>query len=233
MQVLVIDVGGSHVKLFATSAGEPRGFASHSGLTAQAMVEQTLAATRDWEYEAVSLGIPGAIGPKGPKAEPGNLGTGWVDFDYAAAFGKPVRIANDAVLQALGAYNGGRMLFLGLGTGLGSALISDHVAIPLELGSLSFDERATLAECVGRAGRERLGQARWQAAVERMIAQLHSAFLTDDIVLGGGNAEQVDPLPPYTRRGGNGDAFKGGIMLWDAMDKPHDDASAGIWKVVE
>jgi polyphosphate glucokinase len=164
MHVLVVDVGGSHVKVFANSATEPRRLKSSRRLTPVALVEKVRSLSTDWRYDVVSLGYPGAVGPAGPRQEPGNLGDGWVGFDFQAAFDKPVRVVNDAVMQALGGYEGGRMLFLGLGTGLGSALVSEHVVIPLEFGNIPYGRRR-LAALVGRKGLEAHGLETWRRVV--------------------------------------------------------------------
>jgi polyphosphate glucokinase len=231
MEVLVIDVGGSHVKMLASSEPSPVRFASSPDLTARQLVDRVREMTREWTYDVVSLGIPADVGADGPDAEPGNLGTGWVGFDYSQALGKPVRIVNDAVMQALGGYDGGRMLFLGLGTGLGSALVTEHVVIPLELGRLPFRDD-TMADYLGREGRTSRGQVVWQRAVEEITDALKQAFSADYVVLGGGNAEHVDPMPPDSRRGGNDDAFAGGFRLWEEMVEPHDREPARVWRVV-
>jgi polyphosphate glucokinase len=195
------------------------------------MVERIRDLTRDWRYEAVSLGYPGAVDASGPTAEPGNLGRGWVGFDYAKAFGTPVRIVNDAVMQALGGYDGGRMLFLGLGTGLGSSLITEHVVIPLELGCLPFEDD-TIAARVGREGLAANGCEEWSRTVAKVCATLREAFAADYVLLGGGNARKVDPLPEGARRGGNDDAFAGGFRLWEQMVEPHDRQPPTVWRVV-
>jgi polyphosphate glucokinase len=231
MDVLVVDVGGSHVKLLATGARESRRFDSGSELTPELMVDRIHELIRDWQYDAVALGYPGAVDANGPTAEPGNLGNGWVGFDYEKAFRKPVRIVNDAVMQALGAYDGGRMLFLGLGTGLGSSLITEHVVIPLELGCLPFAGQ-TIAAHVGREGLEANGPETWSRAVGAICATLREAFAADYVVLGGGNASKVDPLPDGARRGGNDDAFTGGFRLWEQVIEPHDRPSPPVWRVV-
>lgn len=232
MNVLVIDVGGSSVKLLATGETEPRKFDSGPDLTPTELVRRVAELTADWKYSRITLGVPALIGPDGPEAEPGNLGAGWVGFDYAAAFGTFVRVVNDAAMQALGAYDGGRMLFLGLGTGLGSALVTDQVVVPLELGSLPYSRDETMAERVGKAGLEAHGEERWQGAVRRVIDVLRRAFEADYIVLGGGNAAIVDPLPDGVRRGGNDDAFAGGFRLWEERVVPHDLPPAAAWRVV-
>lgn len=231
MDVLVIDVGGSHVKLMASGSAESRRFDSSAALTPELLVATVRDLTRSWSYDAISLGYPGAVDADGPTGEPGNLGAGWVGFDFERAFGKPVRVVNDAVMQALGGYDGGRMLFLGLGTGLGSSLITEHVVIPLELGCLPY-EGETLADRLGRQGLKTRGRAEWLKTVAQVTAFLREAFNADYIVLGGGNARHVEPLPPGTRRGGNDDAFVGGFRLWEEMIEPHDRRSPAVWRVV-
>ena len=231
MDVLVVDIGGTHVKMRASSATTSRQFDSHACLAPADFVALVLEETADWRYDVVSIGYPGAVGPEGPRLEPGNLGQGWVAFDFAAAFRKPVRIVNDAALQALGAYEGGRMLFLGLGTGLGSALVSDHVVVPMELGNLQIARRQTLGERLGGRGRDVLGHDRWERAVLHALEMLRHVFVADYVVLGGGHAAHVDTLPPHTRRGGNEDAFVGGFRLWEEQIEPHDRPSAA-WRVV-
>lgn len=232
MNVLVIDVGGTSVKMLATGQTEPRKFDSNPDLTPATLVRRVKEATADWDYGGITLGIPALIGPDGPEAEPGNLGDGWVGFDFAAAFAQPVRVVNDAAMQALGAYDGGRMLFLGLGTGLGSALVTDQVVVPLELGSLPFSREETMAERVGAAGLERHGEGEWDRSVRIILRVLQAAFEADYIVLGGGNAARVDPLPEHVRRGGNEDAFAGGFRLWEERVIPHDCPPAATWRVV-
>jgi polyphosphate glucokinase len=172
----------------------------------------------DWQYDAISLGYPGLTGTQGPRSEPGNLGPGWVGFDYATAFGKPVKLINDASMQALGSYEGGRMLFLGLGTGLGSTLIAGHVIVPLELGHLLYDKNRKLNDVLSRRGLEKLGKTEWREAVNQAVTALMRAFVADYVVLGGGNAKNVKELPPGVRRGHNLTAFRGGMRLWNLDD---------------
>jgi polyphosphate glucokinase len=231
MDVLVVDVGGSHVKLRATNTVAKR-FPSGAGLTATALVDEVRAQTRDWSYDVVSLGVPAVVGREGADIEPGNLGSGWIGFDFEQAFGRPVRLVNDAVMQALGAYGDGRMLFLGLGTGIGSALVTEHVIVPLELGSLPLANGRTIAERLGREGLTVSGFEAWMADVHEAVRMLRAVFIADYIVLGGGNAGRVDPLPAGTRRGGNDDAFIGGFRLWEEMVEPHDREPHRVWRVV-
>jgi polyphosphate glucokinase len=214
MKILVIDVGGTHVKLKVQGHNEVRKCPSGPELTPAAMVALVRTATADWDYGAVSIGYPGPVVNGVIKAEPVNLGTGWVDFDFAAALGKPVKVINDAAMQALGSYEGGRMLFLGLGTGLGSTLILEGVLAPMELGHLPYKKGRTFEEYVGQAGLKRLGRRKWQAVVFDVVARLRHALLPDYIVLGGGNVKKLDQLPPDCRPGDNSHAFQGGVRLW-------------------
>ena len=219
-KILVIDIGGSKVKVLASGQTEPRKAPSGRELTPTRLVETVRQLAEDWEYDAVSIGYPGLVGPAGPRSEPGNLGPGWVGFDFAAAFGLPVRMMNDAAMQALGSYEGGRMLFLGLGTGLGSALIAENVIIPLELGRLPYRGKTNLGKVVGRRGLKRLGKRLWREIVEQMLVDLMAAFVADYVVLGGGNAELFRELPPGVRLGHNRTAFRGGLRLWNLEDVP-------------
>lgn len=232
MNVLVIDVGGTSVKMLATGQAEPRKFDSGPTLTPAELVKRVGELAADWKYSRITLGIPALIGPDGPEAEPGNLGDGWVGFDFQQAFGKPTLVVNDAAMQALGAYDGGRMLFLGLGTGLGSALVTDQVVVPLELGSLPFSREETMAERVGKDGLHLHGEEEWQHSVRRVLKVLQAAFEADYVVLGGGNAVRVEPLPDGVRRGGNDDAFAGGFRLWEERVVPHDLPPSAAWRVV-
>jgi hypothetical protein len=216
--ILAVDIGGTKVKILATGQTEPRKTATGKGFTPAKLVEAVRSLAHDWEYEALTIGYPGMVGPQGPRSEPGNLGPGWVGFDFATAFGKPVKMINDAAMQALGSYEGGRMLFLGLGTGLGSALITGHVVVPLELGRLPFDGGHTMGEVLGRRGLERAGKGEWRKAVEKVVTSLMSAFVADYVVIGGGNAKNVKNLPPGSRLGHNLTAFRGGFRLWCVED---------------
>jgi polyphosphate glucokinase len=232
VKVLVIDIGGSHVKLQVSGAREPRHFDSTSNLGPHAFVARALEAASDWSFDVVSIGYPGVIGKDGPVGEPGNLGDGWVGFDFESAFGRPVRLVNDAALQALGAYTGGRMLFIGLGTGVGSAIVADRVVIPLELGCLWCSEGATLAERLGKAGLDEYGGEAWQRTLRDSIDMMKRAFEPDYIVLGGGNASLVDPMPEGTVRGGNEDAVTGGFRLWEERVEPHDRPASRAWRIL-
>jgi predicted NBD/HSP70 family sugar kinase len=212
--VLAVDVGGSHVKLLVSGEEEPRRFGSGDALTPQATVDGVEAAGAGWSWDRVSVGIPTPVRGGHAIAEPVNLGQGWVGFDWEAAFGKPTRVVNDAVMQAIGSYEGGRMLFLGLGTGLGSALIVDCVVEPLELGHLPY-RKHTFEDYVGERGLRRLGTKRWRKRVAEVVEELTAALEPDYVVLGGGNVDALDELPPGTRRGDNRNAFLGGFRIWD------------------
>lgn len=214
-KVLAIDVGGTHVKMLATGQDVPVKVPSGPALTATRMVEDVKQATVDWRYEVVSIGYPGYVHRGRIVVEPHNLGRGWVSFDFEQCFGKPVKIVNDAAMQALGSYNGGRMLFLGLGTGLGSALILDGVLEPMELAHLPYRKGRTFEDYVGLRGLERLGKKKWRAHVARVVEQLKDAFEIDDVVLGGGNAKLLKELPAGARQGDNANAFQGGFRLWE------------------
>jgi polyphosphate glucokinase len=219
-EVLAVDVGGSHVKVLRSSGGERRRFESGPGLTAREMVDGVLALTNDWEYDVVSIGVPAPVRDGRVASEPVNLGRGWVGFDFESELGKPTKVANDAAMQALGSYEGGKMLFLGLGTGLGSALVVRGIVEPMELGHLPFRE-ATFEDYVGERGRKRLGKKKWREAVAETIDRLTAALEPDYVVLGGGNAKKLDELPPNTRLGANENAFVGAFRLWDpAMPSP-------------
>jgi polyphosphate glucokinase len=213
-KVLVVDVGGTHVKVLATGHRVHREFESGPALRPRAMVKRVLALVADWSWQVVSIGYPGPVLHGRPVAEPKHLGPGWVGFDFARAFGVPVRLLNDAALQALGSYTGGRMLFLGLGTGLGSALIVDGVLAPMELAHLPYKHGKTFEDFVGLRGLRRLGPHRWRAAVRDVVARLSAALQVDYVVLGGGNARLMHRLPRHVRLGRNDNAFRGGFQLW-------------------
>jgi polyphosphate glucokinase len=212
--VLTVDVGGSHVKVLLSSGGERRRFDSGHALTAQQMVDGVKGVTGDWAYDVVSVGVPAPVRDDRVLSEPVNLGGGWVDFDFEQAFGKPTKLVNDAAMQALGSYDGGKMLFLGLGTGLGSALVVDGAVEPLELAHLPF-RKTTFEDYVGERGRERLGKKKWREAVAETVERLTAAVEADYVVLGGGNAKKLGELPPNSRLGANENAFLGGFRLWD------------------
>jgi predicted NBD/HSP70 family sugar kinase len=213
--ILAIDVGGSHVKALVSGDGlEPRRFESSSALTPQELVRGVARLTGDWSYDAVSIGIPAVVRDGRAVSEPVNLGKGWVGFDFEAAFGKPTKVVNDAAMQALGSYDGGKMLFLGLGTGLGSAMVVDGIVAPMELGHLPF-RKATFEDYVGERGRKRLGKNGWQKAVVEAIEALTAALEPEYVVLGGGNAKKLEQLPANARLGRNDNAFKGAFRLWN------------------
>ena len=211
--VLAVDVGGSHVKAVLNGVDERRRFVSGHKMTAEQMVAGVLQETADWDYVGVSVGVPGPVVDGKVVREPVNLGPGWVGFEFEQAFGKPTKVVNDAAMQALGSYDGGRMLFLGLGTGLGTTLIIDGVVAPMELGHLPY-RKATFEDYVGEAGLERDGHKRWQKHVVETIEYLSAALLPDYVVLGGGNARELHEVPPNCRLGHNEDAFLGGFRLW-------------------
>lgn len=213
-RVLVIDVGGTHIKLLATAHRVPRQFDSGPAMTARAMVRGVLARTADWPFDAVSIGYPGPVVHGRPLREPFNLGGGWVGFNYARAFGRPVRIVNDAAMQALGSYRGRRMLFLGLGTGLGSAMIVENVLQPMELAHLPWRDGKTYEDFIGMRGLRRFGRRRWQKYVEEVVRELKAALAADYVVLGGGNTHQLLRRPPGALLGDNRNAFRGGFRLW-------------------
>jgi polyphosphate glucokinase len=214
-RVLAVDVGGSHVKLLVSGGGgEPRRFVSGPELAASEMVKRVAALTGDWSYDAVTVGVPAPVHAGHVVAEPVNLGSGWVGFDFEAAFDKPTKVINDAAMQALGSYEGGKMLFLGLGTGLGSALVVDGIVAPMELGHLPF-RKATFEDYVGERGRKRLGKKKWRAAAAEAIERLTAALEPDYVVLGGGNAKKLGDLPTDVRLGANDNAFLGAFRLWD------------------
>lgn len=213
MKVLVVDVGGSHVKLLATGRAKPRRFPSGPTLTARQMVAAVKKLAGTWKYDAVALGYPGSVLRNRPVAEPHNLGRGWVGFDFESAFGCPTKVVNDAAMQALGGYKGGKMLYLGLGTGLGTTMIADGIVEPMELGHLPY-KKATYEDYVGSRGLERLGKKKWRRHVARVIACLAAALDPDDVVIGGGNANKLARLPPGFRLGDNANAFLGGFRMW-------------------
>lgn len=213
--VLAVDVGGSHVKALTSKETERRRFKSGRTLTAEQMVAGVLEVVEGWDWDVVTVGIPTPVRGGKVVAEPVNLGDGWVAFDYERAFGKPTKITNDATMQAVGSYEGGRMLFLGLGTGLGSTLISDGVIEPLELGHLPFRKK-TFEDYVNERALEKVGHKEWRKAVFEVVERLTAAMEPDEVVLGGGGVDELDELPPGCRRGANENAFLGGFRLWDA-----------------
>lgn len=213
LNVLAIDIGGTHVKILATGKAEKRQLSSSPALQARQMVAQVKKLARGWSYDVVSIGYPGPVLHDRVVAEPHNLGDGWVGFDFERAFGCPVRVINDAAMQALGDYRGGKMLFLGFGTGLGSALIVDDIVEPMELGHLPY-RKGTYEDYVGVRALERKGKKKWRKRAADVIARLTAALEPDEVVLGGGNAKYLKTLPPACRIGDNANAFAGGFLLW-------------------
>ena len=213
-KILVVDIGGTNVKMLASGQKEPRRFPSGPKLTAANMVKQVKEATKDWQYDRVTLGYPGPIINERPLREPHNLGPGWMGFNFSKAFGHPVRVINDASMQALGSYDGGRMLFLGLGTGLGSAMIVDGVLQPMELAHLLYRKGKTYEDYLGVRGLKRLGKKKWRRHVGAVVELLKEALDADYVVLGGGNSKKLKTIPPGARLGKNENAFLGGLRLW-------------------
>ncbi|MEO7027854.1 MAG: ROK family protein [Acidobacteriaceae bacterium] len=220
MKVLVIDIGGTNVKVASTDAPVPIKIPSGPNMTAVSMCQQVLAATKGWKYDCVSIGFPGPVMNHRPIAEPHNLGVGWVGFDYEKAMGKPLRFINDAAMQALGGYKGGRMLFLGTGTGLGSAMVVDGLVVSLELAHLPYKNGRTYEEYIGLEGLERRGKKKWRKSVLDIIELLKAAMVCDCVLLGGGNAKFMKVLPAHVMVGANSNAVQGGFRLWnDALGK--------------
>jgi len=214
MKILVIDVGGTNIKVASSDMRVPIKIPSGPTMTAEQMTKDVLVATKGWDYDSISIGYPGPVVHDRPLAEPHNLAAGWIDFPYQKAFSKPLRFINDAAMQALGGYQGGRMLFLGIGTGLGSAMIFDGVVIPLELAHLPYKKGRTYEEYIGVAGLERRGQERWRRSVLDIIKRLQAALVCDSVLLGGGNAKLMKDLPSHVILGSNSNAIDGGIKLW-------------------
>jgi polyphosphate glucokinase len=214
MRIMVVDIGGTHVKLLATGRRTPVRLPSGPQLTPNEMVKLVKAATAGWHYDVVSIGFPGPVVHGRAVSEPHNLGAGWVGFNFHKAFGKPVKVLNDAAMQALGSYQGGRMLFFGLGTGLGSALIVEGILEPMELGHLPYKKGRTYEDYVGQRGLKRLGKKKWRKNVLDAISRLRAAFEADDVVVGGGNVKLIDKWPTGVRAGSNNQAFRGGYRLW-------------------
>ena len=215
MKVLVIDIGGTHIKVASTDHRTPIKIISGPDMTAEKMVKQVLAATSDWQYDAVSIGYPGPVEHDHPLTEPHNLSPGWVGFSYKRAFGKPLRFINDAAMQARGGYRGGKMLFIGLGTGMGSAVIFDGVVVPLELAHLLYKKGRTYEQYVGVEGLETRGKKRWRESVLDVIECLKAALVCDYVLLGGGNAKLMKKLPSHIILGSNKNAIEGGLKLWE------------------
>lgn len=218
INVLAIDVGGTNVKILASGHKQRRKIPSGRNMTAKRMVSEVQELAKDWNYEVVSIGYPGPVRDNHPTAEPRNLAKGWVGFDFEKAFGRPVRVINDAAMQGLGSYKQGKMLFLGLGTGLGSCLVIDGRVEPLELAHLPY-KKGTYEDYVGRRGLEKRGRAKWNKHVAEVVDHLSNALQPDEIVLGGGNAKKLTWLPKGCRLGINADAFRGGFRMWDTSER--------------
>jgi polyphosphate glucokinase len=219
VKILVVDVGGNNVKLLATGQKAPRKVPSGPRLTAARMVAAVKKAVADWKYDAVTIGFPGPVRDGRIAAEPANLGGGWMRFDFRRAFGRPVRVVNDAAMQALGSYRGRRELFLGLGTGLGAALVVEGLVQPLEIAHLPYRNGKTYEDFLGKRGLDRVGKKRWRRLVEEIVPRLRHAFQVDEVVLGGGNVKQLKALAPRTRLGTNANAFTGGFRVWAGRPK--------------
>jgi polyphosphate glucokinase len=214
-----VDVGGSHVKVMTSTKKLKREFVSGPDLSAKAMVKQVAELTEDWSYDVVSVAYPGPVVRDRPTTQPYNLGSGWKGFDFAKAFGRPTKVVNDALMQAVGSYQGGRMPFLGLGTGLGSAMIVDGALVPMELGHLPYRKDKVFEDFIGAAGLKRHGKKKWAVHVHDVVERLVAALEPEYVVLGGGNADKLGALPRKSRLGKNGNAFLGGFRLWRAS--PH------------
>jgi len=219
-RVLVIDVGGTHVKVMATGQREERRIPSGSKMTAAKMVRDIERLAKGWQYACVSIGYPGPVIHGHPVHEPYNLGGGWAGFNFGKAFDRPVKVINDAAMQALGSYQGGRMLFLGLGAGLGTAMIVDGILEPMELAHLPYKNGKTYEDYVGFRGLQRLGKKNWRRHVADVVERLKKALEAKYVVLGGGNAKHIKDLPPDTRMGDNRNAFVGGSRLWEKKTRP-------------
>lgn len=213
MNVLVVDIGGSRVKLFESASRETASFKSGPHLGPDDLMRQARQFTSAWEYDVVSIGYPGATGPGGATQDPGKLGSGWVGYDFEQAFGRPVRVVNDAAMQALGGYDGGKLLFLGFGTGLGTAMIVDDVIVPMEIAHLPYRKK-TFEDYVGQRALERSGVGKWRRRVDDVVRRLIAALQPEDVILGGGNARLIVEMPPRCRIGANSNAFPGGFRLW-------------------
>ena len=218
MNILSIDIGGTGVKFLATGVTERRRFDSGPAMTPEMMVEGVKKMTAEWKYDVVAMGYPGPVRHNKPIGEPHNLASGWIGFDFEAAFGCPVKMMNDAALQALGSYKGGSMLFLGLGTGLGTAMVIDGTIVPLELAHLTLGKR-TFEDDLGLRGLERLGRKKWEKRVHALTARFVSALILDDVVFGGGNSKKLKRLPDRCRLGDNANALLGGFLLWEKNKK--------------
>jgi polyphosphate glucokinase len=212
--VLAIDLGGSHVKVHLSTGGEKRSVTSGAGMTPERMVKAVKEMAEGWGFDVIGMGYPGPVQNDMPSLDPHNLGSGWKEYDFAKAFGKPVRLVNDALMQAIGSYEGGRMLFLGLGTGLGSAMVADNVCLPMELAHLPYKKKLTFEDVVGLRGLEANGKAKWRKSVADVAERLKAAVQPDYIVIGGGNVDKLKDMPDGCRRGDNENAFAGGFRIW-------------------
>jgi hypothetical protein len=230
MDILVVDIGGTSVKFWHTAHEEHRKFPSGKSLTPEELVKQVTDSVSDWHWEAIALGLPCRVSSGRPVEDPQNLGPGWMGFNFTAALGKPVRIMNDAALQALGSYDGGRMLFLGLGTAVGSAYVADHVILTLDLGRMVYGEER-LFEILGDDGFERLGPKKWQKVVHEIVPALKSSMMADYVVLGGGSAKKMEELPDGVRRGHNRAVVEGGRKLWEVLGDPSE-MPADFWIIL-
>jgi hypothetical protein len=219
MSVLVIDIGGTNLKLAVKGVEESRKVPSGRDLTPQVMIQRVNETIRDWTFDTISVGFPAPVVRGEIQLEPANLAPGWLGFDFTAAFGKPVKIINDAAMQALGSYDGGRMLFMGLGTGLGTALVIENMVAPLELAHLPYRKKKTYEDYLGERGLTRLGKKKWEEYLEDIVARFKKAFVVDYIVLGGGNSKKLTVLPPHTRAGDNRNAILGGFRLWEVNEQ--------------
>lgn len=228
MKILVIDIGGSNVKLMMSLRGKRRKFSSGPRLTPAKFMAGVCSTIGDWKFDAVAIGFPAPIVQGRIAVEPKNLGRGWKRFNFRKAFGKPVRLINDAAMQALGSYRGGRMLFLGLGTGLGSALVWNGHVLSLELGDLPYINNQSVEDLIGDDGLEKLGTRRWRSHVRRIVSDLMKAFIADNVVLGGGNAKLLQEFPNGVVPGHNRNAFTGGVRLWQRAKHSRN----GAWKII-
>lgn len=229
LKILVVDIGGTHVKVLATGQREERKIDSGPAMTPDQMVKDVKRVTRGWKYNAVSIGYPGPVIHGRPLHEPHNLGKGWVGFQYDKAFGHPVKLVNDAAMQALGSYRGGRLLFLGLGTGLGSAMIVDGIVEPMEIAHLPYQKGRSYEDYIGLRGLQRLGKKKWRRHVADIVERLKVALEPDYVILGGGNAKKLKTAPPGAELGDNRNAFRGGFRLWGAGSPsggPHSSSKA-------